>query len=193
MSPNRWGYNRAQQNSTKAAKVRENRGRGGLRGSFGVCLSCHCLVCSVCPHRKVVPEDGNGFEGLRRRILHLISVLSLDLPQGASIEREKKKRQKRWQVVGDRRNGDADLRDSEIANILIRRSTHRMSTISVKLTVHRPCHRGTPGTRLKRSPVEFLIVSLAKVRVHQYKSACNVVKKAVGFNYVVSWIGFCFI
>lgn len=59
-----------------------------------------------------------------------------------------------------------------------------MSTISVKLTVHRGCHRGTPGTRLKRSPVEFLMVSLARVRAHQYKSACNVVKKAVGFNYV---------
>jgi thiol-disulfide isomerase/thioredoxin len=34
------------------------------------------------------------------------------------------------------------------------------------------------------SQVEFLIVSLARVVVHQYESACNVVKKAVGFNYV---------
>jgi hypothetical protein len=59
-----------------------------------------------------------------------------------------------------------------------------MSTICVKLTVHLRCHRGTPGTRLKRSPVEFLMVSLARVRAHQYKSACNVVKRAVGFNYV---------
>ena len=59
-----------------------------------------------------------------------------------------------------------------------------MSTITVKLTVHPRCHRGTPGTRLKHSPVEFLMVSLARIRAHQYKSACNVVKKAVGFNYV---------
>ena len=33
----------------------------------------------------------------------------------------------------------------EKVKILIRRSAHRMSTISVKLTVHPGCHHGTPG------------------------------------------------
>jgi hypothetical protein len=75
-----------------------------------------------------------------------------------------------------------------------------MSTISVKLTVHPRCHRETPSTHAEDLTVTFagevpdsLGVSLARVGVHQYESACNVVKKAVRFNYVpptISWIGF---
>src|SRR6266849_6639525 len=70
-----------------------------LHGSFGVCLSCHCLVCSFCPHRRVVPEDGNGFKDPHRRILHLISVaFSIFLKEPSIIER--KKRQKSCQEAG---------------------------------------------------------------------------------------------